>query len=174
MTIRIMADDSGAPDASTYFDVPHFTVGESYDWQRNQGIVESASGRLSVVDFGDITLHLAGNIENIDHLTAMKLKDWFVHEIRFAMGRFWIRFPNTRPSESFNPTVYVIYAGATVASVAVKCGSTYTAGERIPADYEYLGPFKTTEHGIKLSSDGAKGGYWNLSIKAMVEEVVNK
>ena len=164
MTVRFLMED----DFDTYIDMPSFEFGESYDYSRAQANRESYDGFMSVTDRGFNRMPFAGIIREITSEQRWESLEFFRETLQMSMTRFWIRMPNPQPDPAaWNPYLIPIYCGATVGSVAVDCDDGYTVGERIPADYEYIGPLRLKSNGYKVIN--RHNGIFEVSINAVIE-----
>jgi hypothetical protein len=166
-TYRLYEDD-----LATYVDIPGFQFGDSSEWRRGQDQATTVSGHIAAVDRSWKSRTVAGLITGLTHEQMQDVREFFTDTLEMAINQFYIRIENQRDGSGWNQFKVPIYAGATVAGTAVDAGDGYTAGERIPADYMWLGPLRLQSQNLKfIERQGDGGGTFEVSIVAVRENV---
>jgi hypothetical protein len=164
-TYRLYEDD-----LVTYVDIPGFQFGDSSDWQRGQDQATTVSGHITVIDRSWKSRTVAGLISNMTHEQMQDVREFFTDTLEMAINVFYVRIDNQRVGTGWNRFKVPIYAGATVAGEPIDEGDGYTAGERILADYIWLGPLRLKTPNLKFTERGGPGGgTFEVSIVAVRE-----
>ena len=171
--IRIYKEaDSGGWDESTYLDLPPLQFGDAEELKRGQSIRESTKGYHAVIDRGFKQLVFAGIVTDMTHAQKMAAMVFFGDTVMMARYRIYIRVENENKNASWNQSNIPWRAGYTIGGSEILAGqsvngNTITAGALIPADYEFIGPIRLSQNGLKWTDDARY--QYSLSLAGIIE-----
>lgn len=168
MTVRIYTEDM-----SVYVEVPSFLFGDQHEWQRGQNVRMTVDGKITVTDKDYISRTFSGMVPELLQAKMWELKEFFLETIKGSALKFFIRIPQTRFAETWNPIQIPVYCGAQVVDAAgaitsLKCGHAgLKCGGFINAAYEFIGPCRLSRGGFRVSSPHVS--IYEATIVAVVE-----